>query len=453
MIEGAVAFLGFCVVAAAFIIVSVRAFQINPLLVKKIFKYMIIVSIAAGFSIAAVAIGLRLSDRNSSSLSKNYRSVTEIWGGEMFQGMPSFQTESIVEEQYIEEKTGQYKTRLKNVYNSFGFASHSSDITVTSNIRQKGVLKFAGYNLKFTGTYECGNTEQKTNTFYFTFPLPDSAGNISDLKVLLNGKDYKGDTNLADGINWSGTLSPGQKISFSISYSAQGTGSFRYGSSHISTVDNEYEKSHVRKADKIEIALFNAKVQTNFKDVTVLDGTMAPTEILSDESGSVVKWSASKLILDQDIGLKFEISANYGALFSKIFFYAPLVIFLFLAFMLIFTASKGIRLHPMHYIFITAGFFVFYLLGSYAVSFMHILIAIVLSLAVSTAITWYYSRVIGKGRDLEKVTFLCLVVFQWFFSGAFFFPEYTGLLITLASIGALVTLMKITAKTDWEDKW
>lgn len=451
MIQGALVFVGICLVIAAFILVSVRAFQIHPELVKKIFKYMIIISIAAAFSIAAVAIGLRISDRNSSSMSKNYRSVTEIWGGEVLQRIPSFYTESYIDEQYIEEKTGQYKNRRKIVYNQFGFASHSSDILVSSNIRQKGVLKFAGYNLKFSGKYEFANMEQKPGTFYFYFPLPENAGNISDLKVFLNGKEYRGDTNLADGVNWTGYLAPGERVAFLISYAAQGTGSFRYGRSR--TVNEAPSKNSLHSGGKVEIASFSAKLKTDFKDISLLDGTMSPVENVSDSSGSMVNWSASKLILDQDIGLRFEISANYGSLFSKIFFYAPLVIFLFISFLLIFTSSSGIRLHPMHYIFITAGFFVFYLLGSYAVSFMHILAAILLSLAVSTLITWYYSRSIGKGRALEKITLLCLGVFQWFFSAAFFFPEYTGLLITLASIGALVVLMKITAKTDWEGKW
>ncbi|MFH0974549.1 MAG: hypothetical protein V1874_02060 [Spirochaetota bacterium] len=458
MTAGALVFLGICIITASFIIISIRAFQMNPALVKKIFKYMIIVAIAAGFSIASVAIGFRLSERNTSSLSKSFRSVSEIWGGEMVQGLPSFQTESIITEQYIVEKTGQYANRQKNVYNSFGFKSHRAEISIKSNIRQKGLLKFAGYNMKFKGIYECENTDSASNTFYFTFPLPENAGNISDMKVIFNGKDFKGDTDLADGVDWYGLLAPGQKISFEISYAAQGTGSFRYGKARAVKYNDhqsaDYQAQNVHKSvNKIEIGSFDTKLETDFKDITVLDGTMAPAENNSDSAGTVVKWRASKLILDQDIGLKFEISANYGVLFSKIFFYAPLTIFLFLAFLLIFTASKSIVLHPMHYIFIIAGFFVFYLLGSYAVTYMHIFAAIVLSLVISSVITWYYTRAIGKGRELEKIAGLCLAVFQWFFSAAFFFPEHTGMLITLASIAALIVLMKITASTDWENKW
>jgi hypothetical protein len=448
MVGAAVVFLGVCVVLGAFIVISVRTAQMNPGLVKKIFKYLVIAGVALAFSIAAVAIGFRLDDRNSSSFSRSLKSVSEIWGGEVSQALPSFRTESALEEQFLAEKSQQYQTRTKIVQTSFGMETHAVDINAASNIRQKGLLKFAGYNLSFKGHFVCVNTQSAADTFHFTFPLPSNAGNISELKVQFNGKDYKGDSNLSDGIDWNGRLSPGEKVSFDIAYAAQGTESFSYGKKTAASV---YDTAN---ADgKTEIANFAVNFKTDFDDVTLADGSMAPKTNSSDSNGTIMAWTGSSLILNQGIGLTFAISANYGKLFSKIFFYAPLTIALFLAFLLIFTAAKGIRLHPMHYCFITAGFFVFYLLGSYAVTYIHVLAAILLSLAVSSAITWYYARIIGKGKNLEKIIILCLAVFQWFFSAAFFFPEHTGLLITLASIAALVVLMKITAKTEWEDKW
>ena len=450
MAGAAVLFLGVCVIIAAFIIVSVRAAQLNPGLVKKVFKYMVIGGIALAFSIAAVAIGFRLDERNSSSFSRSLKSVSEIWGGEISQSLPSFRTETAVQEQFLDDKTQQYQTREKRVQTAFGMQEHAVELGAASNIRQKGLLKFAGYNLSFKGHFVCANTQKSADTFYFTLPLPSSAGNISELRVQLDGKDYSGDSNLSDGIDWSGRLAPGEKVTFDISYAAQGTGSFSYGKK---TAAGEYRTESLSSGGKTEIADFSVSFKTDFANVTLADGSMAPKTNSSDSKGTLIQWKGTNLILDQGIGLKFEISANYGKLFSKIFFYAPLVIALFLAFLLIFTASQGIRLHPMHYCFITAGFFVFYLLGSYLVTYLPVIAAILASLSASSAITWYYSRLIGKGKSLEKVVLLCLGVFQWFFSAAFFFPEHTGLLITLASIGALIALMKITAKTEWEEKW
>jgi hypothetical protein len=84
---------------------------------------------------------------------------------------------------------------------------------------------------------------------------------------------------------------------------------------------------------------------------------------------------------------------------------------------------------------------------------MHIILAIVLSLAFSTGLMVYYCRIIGKERTLLLTVGSGAGMFQWIFSIAFFFPEHTGFAITIASILAFVALMKFTAKVDWENKW
>ncbi len=445
----ALIFLAVCIVAAAFIIVSVRAFQVNPALVKKIFRYMVIVAIAGGFSIASVAIGFRVSERNSSSVSKNFRSVAKIWGGEVVQPLPSFTTASYIKEQYLNDKTGQYGFRTRKIELQHGFRKHIVEIDIKSNIRKKGLLEFAGYNLSFKARYECVNTQKVQGNYTFSFTLPERAGSITDVSVKMNGSEYRGDKSFADGIDWTGSLGPGKAVIFEIDYRAQGTGSFRYG--RHSNMNSNYATENT-KINRIEVEDFTASLKTDFSEVDVLDGTMAPAEQVSDSSGNLLRWKASSIILDQDLGLNFVISSNYGEFFSRIFFYAPLVIFIFMAFIVIFASSKGIALHPVNHVFLLSGFFVFYLLGSYLASYMHIFGALILALSASTGISMYYARLTGKGRELVYITGVGMVIFQWFFSGAFFFPEHTGLLITVASIAALVFLMKMTAKTDWEGK-
>ena len=155
----------------------------------------------------------------------------------------------------------------------------------------------------------------------------------------------------------------------------------------------------------------------------------------------------------QDIALDFQISGNYGALISKMFFYSPLAIFLFLGFLVIFSVARQLELHPMHYLFILTGFFIYYLLGSYMVSYMNIIGAILLSLAISTGIVLYYTMLIKKGKEITRGTAFGLIIFQWIFSVAFFFPEHTGFTITIASVIAFIALMRVTVSIDWQNKW
>ncbi|MCL1834216.1 MAG: hypothetical protein FWG49_06915, partial [Leptospirales bacterium] len=128
-------------------------------------------------------------------------------------------------------------------------------------------------------------------------------------------------------------------------------------------------------------------------------------------------------------------------------------LFLFVGLLLVFSVSKGINLHPMHYLFMITGFFIFYLLGSYLVSYMNIIVAILVSLAVSTGIILYYTYLINKGKDIIRVSSFGVLLFQWVFSTAFFIPEHTGFLITIASIVAFLFLIRSTASVDWENKW
>ena len=438
MTAAAIVFLALCGLMAAFIIISVRAFQINPMLVRKIFRYMVIGSIGLVFSVAAVAIGLRLQDRNTSSFSRNYKAVKEIWGGEVRQSSPSFFYESMQREQYTDEKTGEFRFRDRLVHVPAGFRNHDVNTDIRSNVRQKGLMKFAGYVLQFNGSFEVSNPLPRSQKFFFSFPLPSGAGNVTDISVALNGSAFKDDPNYANGIDWEGTLSPGEKRVFTVTYKCQGTGSFYYGGG---------------EGQGVEMDRFRVKLASDYRNTVIPDGAMAPSNSASDKTGSIITWESNKVIVNQSIGVRFDLLANYGELFSKIFFYSPLVIFLFLGFLVTFTVSRDIVLHPMHYLFISAGFFIFYILGSYLVSYIHIVPAVILSLAASSCITVYYSHIIGKSKELPRIVLLCLAVFQWFFSTAFFFPEHTGLLITLASICALVVLMRLTAATDWEKKW
>ncbi|MBN2435847.1 MAG: hypothetical protein JXK07_11340 [Spirochaetes bacterium] len=455
MIAAGLFFLGICILAGAFILISVRAAQYNSVLVKKIFKYIIILTIGIVFSIASVLVGLRLDERNSSSFSKVSTSVMQIWGGRIFQNLPSVWYDSTAEEQYTDEKTGEYRTRIKEVRVITGFLDHNVKIDIRSNIRKKGLMKFAGYNLGFSSSYKFKNTSDRKLVYNFNFPLPSEAGNITGIAVNLNGEKYTGDVNYADGIDWKGELSPDEEVKFDVVYNAQGLNVFEYGLGSSLNRNQEYSVEPAQKnvAAGVEVGSFYTELATDFTDVIIPDGAMAPSSGLTDDQGSIYKWESANLVLTQKIGLDFTIKANYGEIFAKIFYYSPITIFLFIAFLLVFSIARQIRIHPVNFIFVMAGFFVYYLLSSYLVSYLNILVAIAISLTVSTLMSVYYIYSMSKNGELTKIAALCFVIFQWFFSATFFFPKHTGLMITLASVAALFILMKLTAAIDWENKW
>ncbi len=437
MTAGALVFLGFCLIAAAFILVSIRIFQVRPDFVKKVMKYAIIFIFTAVFSIVAISIGFRIDSRHTRSYSDNLKSVQEIWGGEIVQQLPSF---SFKEKGYVErenKKTGEMEQVLTEISRNMGIADQKVSVKIKSNIRQKGLLKYPGFNLTFYGKYVLKNLKGASERLSFYFPLPQGAGNITDIKVKLHNAEFTGDSDFSDGVQWDGVLSKDQTVTIEVSYNAQGTETFDYAMG----------------AEKSEIKNLDVEIVTDFPDSGIPNGAMVPTSSAGDNKEMKYSWKASNLVTGQNISLKFKITGNYGEIVSKLFYYSPIALFLFVGFLLVFCTSKGINLHPMHYLFIITGFFIFYLLGSYLVSYMNIMLAVFASLAVSTGIILYYCSLIGKGKDIIRIALYGALLFQWIFSVAFFIPEHTGFLITIASIVAFVFLMRTTASVDWENKW
>ncbi|MCB1158435.1 MAG: hypothetical protein H7A25_00625 [Leptospiraceae bacterium] len=437
MAAGGMIFLGLCLVLSALIIMSVRIYQVRPDFVFKVLRYSLLVIFWLIFGAISVAIGFRISDRHQSTYSRNSKAVIDIWGGNIYQSPPSLTYNDYEIQEVENKKTGELQKRRVLVNPNIGFHAQTLQIKIDKNVRQKGLLKFPGYDLLFSGEYKLKNTLKRTENLNFYFELPQNAGNITDIVVILDGKEYTEDTNLANGISWSKEMQAGEEATFLIKYKAQGTGYFSY------TLGN------VQK--EIKNLLIN--IQTDFEDYIIPERAMVPTRQASDGKISKIEWSSKNLITGQSVALKFQLSDDYGSIAAKLYFYAPLSLFLFLFLILLVTVAREIKLHPMHYLFIIVSFFIFYLLGSYMISYIGVIQGIIASLAVSTGILLYYIYLIGKSAELLQTVAGSAIIFQWIFSVAFFFPEHTGFTITISTILSFIALMKITAKTNWENKF
>lgn len=429
-------FFGFCLVLSAFIFVSVRLYIARPDFVMKILKYGMLCGLATIFSVASLIIGYRIQDRHSGTLTRSLKSVQQIWGGDALQRAPEFYTQTIETEQ-TETENGKVQAKKKVRTDYAGFDTQKIRVNIRSSIRQKGLLKFAGYTFDLAADYKVTNTGTKADQFYFVLPLPDHVGNLTGVQVLSNGRPFTQDTNLADGVHWSGRLAPGEGRTFEIKYQAQGTGQFTYGLSSRPT----------------QIAAFDAEILSDFGDIEIPEKAMVPAEAATDAGKSRHVWKGNQLIAAQDIALKFEIPGNFGALAAKMLMYSPVGLWLFLALFLMLTISRGQSLHLMHYLMIMAGFFTMPLLASYLFDLMPMVAGLLLALLLSTGIMLYYAVLLKKGPELVRSLAFAAGAFQWIFSLAFFLPEYTGFIVTLAGIVSLVLLMRVTAETDWEGKW
>jgi len=117
--------------------------------------------------------------------------------------------------------------------------------------------------------------------------------------------------------------------------------------------------------------------------------------------------------------------------------------------MVILGVLRDQSLHPMHYAFISAGFFSFHLLLAYLVDHLSIHLAFAICSAVSIGLVVSYLRIVAGPRFAFVEAALAQIVYLVGFSYAFFFKGFTGLAVTIGAILSLFLVMQLTARVDW----
>jgi inner membrane protein involved in colicin E2 resistance len=109
-----------------------------------------------------------------------------------------------------------------------------------------------------------------------------------------------------------------------------------------------------------------------------------------------------------------------------------------------------VNIHPMHYLFVAAGFFAFHLLLAYMAGLVHIHVAFIVSAVVSVALVTTYLSMALRGEFPWKVAAAGQIFFLVLFSYSFFLKGITGLTVAVGSVITLAILMKVTAHVDWD---
>jgi inner membrane protein involved in colicin E2 resistance len=142
-----------------------------------------------------------------------------------------------------------------------------------------------------------------------------------------------------------------------------------------------------------------------------------------------------------------------GPLAGEISLFAPVSLFFFFFLMFTITLIRGIDLHPMNYFFLAAAFFSFHLLLAYLVDHISIHVSFVLCSVVSLFLVVSYLRLVVGLRfaavEAATAQFLYLILFSY----AFFYKGFTGLAITIGSLLTLFTVMQMTGKIRWSERF
>jgi len=321
--------------------------------------------------------------------------------------------------------------------------SHATPVTLqASNLtvdlsfepRQKGLLWYSTYRVKFGGRYQITNPLDSPRSATFVFKFPSEKAIYDDVRLLVGGQAVP-DLDIRNGkLTRVLSLAPGQSESVEVGYLTSGMDEWWYDfGSGVNQVKN-----------------FSLTMNTDFSQVDFPENSISPTKKEKTQKGLRLQWQYTNLLSGVKIGLAMPHKLNPGPWVSQVSYAAPISLFLFFFLLFVITTVREIRIHPMNYFFIGASFFSFHLLLAYMVDHFSVHASFIIASIVSVALVTSYMRLVVGRRFAFLEVGVSQFVFLVLFSYSFFFKGYTGLAITILGIATLFIVMQITARMDWD---
>jgi len=382
-----------------------------------------VILIAAVFVLAGAGwflLGLATQRRTEQAGRSIDARVEALWGLPLVQRAPSFS---------VRIPGGDRERWIMPVTNQVNVALHA-------DYRKKGLLWYSTYIAAFDGAYTIRNEDKVAQKVRIHFDFPAKEGTYDAFSAWVNGVRPAQDIRTDEGINEMIELPPGEEAVFQVAYRTRGLGSWQYA------LD-----PNAGRVQGLEL-----EVQTDFTNVDYTDGSLSPMAVEAGEQGGLrLAWEASDLITRQNIGVVIPDRLNPGPLTSRITFFAPVCLVFFFVLVVTINVLYRVDIHPMHYLFVAAGFFAFHLLFAYLVDVINIHLAFILSALVSVSLVTTYLSAALRGRFPWKVAIAGQLFYLVLFSYSFFLKGVTGLTIAIGSVVTLAVLMRVTAHIDWNE--
>lgn len=299
--------------------------------------------------------------------------------------------------------------------------------------RRKGLVWYPTYTVDFSARYRITNEARIAQDIRLNFLLPSEEAtyeNVS-LKIGETTKSFSASTGF--GFQRIIPLQAQASETIEIHYQTRGVASWLY------RLDN----------GKGKVSGLDVVLNTNFEEVDFIEASLSPMQTEATENGLAISWQASELITSQDIGILLPQKLNPGPLAARMSFFAPVCLLFFFVLITAICITRKIDIHPMHYLFVNAGFFTFHLLFAYTIDLINVHLAFVIASIVSVSmVVSYLSKALGASFPW-RIAAAGQLVYLILFSYSFFIKGMTGLTVTIASIATLAVLMKITSTTNW----
>ncbi len=314
-------------------------------------------------------------------------------------------------------------------------ASSRVDVDLQLDPRQKGLLWYNTYAVRFTATYRVVNPGP-AGQLAVAFHFPSDSATYDDFTLDVDGVRVPA-TSASGTLDASARVARGRTSTVTVAYRSHGIGiwSYRFGDGVVAVRD------------------FTLVMHTNFGAIDFPPRTLAPTTEQQTPDGWQLTWQYRNLVGGFGVGMTFPQRLQPGPLAERITLWAPLSLGFYVFVMLVITTLRRIDLHPVNYLFLAAAFFAFHLLFAYTVDRIPIGWAFLLCSVVSMFLTVSYLRLVAGLRFAAVEAALAQFFYLILFSYALFDEGYSGLSITIGAIVTLFITMQVTGRIDWSERF
>ena len=357
--------------------------------------------------------------------------VGQLWGTPLEQHAPG--AALCVDRQVETKKWDLYQKRdtveRTTVTDKYDLPIVENDIRVGFELdqRQKGLLWYSTYRVRFSGDYVFENVQDKSGALTVSFAFPAANGLYDEFKFEIDGTQVPFTRQNASVLVATIQCAAKSRHHLAVNYYSHGLDRFTYHFGEgISEVRN-----------------FKLVATTDF------DRYDHPANTLSPNAPKERK----DLIAGNGIGIEMPQKINPGPMAARISFFAPVSLGFFFFLIFVISLLRGVQIHPMNYFFLASAFFAFHLLLAYLVDHISIHAAFALCSMVSIILVVSYMRLVVGNRFAFLEVALAQLVYLIGFSYAFFFEGFTGLAVTVGSIITLFVVMQMTARINWASKF
>ncbi len=399
-------------------------------------------SIAAIFAVtcaAWVVLGGVMSSRSGAQSYELRSRVSDLWGLPQEQHGPSLAFEwTPTKEVFHTETVKGVERRVSALVDldpqkqDVSVAATRVDVDLHLDQRLKGLVWYSLYDVGFRGAWTYLHAEPSAGKLRVRFRFPDAQGMYDAFAFTVDGKEQ--DLRPKDGVVEALVpVQPGQRVELGVTYKSRGLDEWKY----------------VPDPGVSSLKDFRLAMTTDFGEIDFPAATLSPSQRTRAGGGWQLLWAFEHVVTGHAIGMAMPARVQPGQLAAQLSFSAPISLGFFFVLLLVLGRLRGLELHPVNYIFVSAAFFSFHLLFAYSVDHLHLALAFALSSATSVALVVSYLRLVVSARFAFVEAAAAQLVYLIGFSLAHFWEGFTGLAVTVLSILTLFLLMQLTGKVRW----